>query len=605
MVALGFVLAAAAEAVLRYHDTVGLLVFNASGAVWLGALALRRSRPLMSLGIIAAGALFGTVAMAVLWPNADDGGGVWIVAMMLASYSLGAHGSRRVVAFGALLPMLVVAAADTTSMSGWDRLSGIVFAGLFGGLFPTLVGHVVRIRNERLRVLRSQHARIVHAQRAQQESAVLAERLRIAERLQPTLIEGLNALAVTADAAGDPAGIEASARSLLSRTREEVAALSAPVEETHVPTIPVVDHVAALRAAAQPWAVIAAGAVVTGLFVETSSVLDLSAPGWLVLPAALLVGAPLALAWRRPVASVALAWLAAAAFSRLVAPLDGSLSGAGFVLVVSFAVAVLSRRRAALFGLVVCWLGDLVAVGAGDPLSVAILVLLAWLGGLAVNEASRLVEQTLANNEMLGRQEAASAVGALVEERMRLAREVHDAIGHSLTVVALQAGAARRLAATDPGRVREVMRTVAAAARGGVASLALDHSRADITSMVERVRATGLALDADVADETLLEPVQQVIAFRIVQEGLTNVLRHAPGSRASVTVRGLGDVVEVVIANSAPTSSGSGPGTGRGLAGIRERVGAGGGQVSWGKREDGGFEMRAFLPRLPVVAPAI
>ena len=510
MVGLGFVLAAAAEAVLRYHGTVGLLAFNASGAVWLGALAMRRSRPLLTFGIIAAAALFGTVVTAVLWPNAADGGGVWIVAVMLASYSLGAHGSRRVVVFGVLLPVLVVAAADATTMSGWSRLSGIFFAALFVGLLPTVVGRVVRIRNERLRILRGQSERIVHAQRAQQKSAVLAERLRIAERLQPTLIEGLNALALTADAVGDPAEIEAASRTLLSRTREEVVALSAPVEEAPVPTIPVVDHVASLRAAAQPWTVIAAGAVVTGLFAESSSVLNLSAPGGLVLPAALLVGGPLALAWRRPVASVALAWLAAAAFSRLVAPLDGSLSGTGFVLVVSFAVAALSRRRIAVVGLVVCWVGQLVAVGAGDPLSVAILVLLAWLGGLAVNEASRLVEQTRANNKLLVRQEAASAARALVEERMRLAREIHDAIGHSLTVVALQAGAARRLAATDPGRVRAVMRTVAAAARSGVASLALDYSRADIASIVERVRATGLVLDADVADETLLEPAQQV-----------------------------------------------------------------------------------------------
>ena len=69
-------------------------------------------------------------------------------------------------------------------------------------------------------------------------------------------------------------------------------------------------------------------------------------------------------------------------------------------------------------------------------------------------------------------------------------------------------------------------------------------------------------------------------------------------------MRGRGDVVEVVIANSAPTTSGSGPGTGRGLAGIRERVGADGGEVSWGKREDGGFELRALLTRLPLAVPA-
>ncbi len=125
----------------------------------------------------------------------------------------------------------------------------------------------------------------------------------------------------------------------------------------------------------------------------------------------------------------------------------------------------------------------------------------AWLGGLAVHEASRLVEQTRANNELLTHQEAAAAARAVVEERLRLAREIHDAIGHSLTVVALQAGAARRLAAADPDRAREVMRTVAAAARSGVASLALDEDGADLAALVERVRATGLVVDADLTDE--------------------------------------------------------------------------------------------------------
>ena len=106
-------------------------------------------------------------------------------------------------------------------------------------------------------------------------------------------------------------------------------------------------------------------------------------------------------------------------------------------------------------------------------------------------------------------------------------------------------------------------------------------------------------VDADLTDQAQLDPGQRVIAFRVVQEGLTNVLRHAPGSRATVVVRRGGDGVEIVVANSAPAGAASGPGTGRGLAGVRERVTAGAGQVAWGSREDGGFEVRALLPDLP------
>jgi signal transduction histidine kinase len=604
LVAVGFVLAAAAEAVVRHHATPDLLAFDLTGALWLGSLAVRRRRPLVPVCAIAGAGVVGATVTALLWPEAADDSGVWIFAMLLASYSIGAHGSGRVVVLGVLLPLVVVGAADLTTRSGWSRVSGMLFVTVFAGLLPTAVGRLVRARNDRLRTLRDQHAHIVRAQRAHQESAVLAERLRTTERLQPTLMEGLQALAASAETRGDPCDIEALARNLLTRTREELVTLTAPVEASDTPELPTPEHLRALREAAQPWTVIAAGAVAAGLAVESSGVLDLSAPGWLVVPASLVVAAPLALAWWRPVTSVTLAWFAAAAYSRLVAPLDGSLSETAFALATAFAVAALSRRRTAVAGLLVCWLGQLAGVGTGDPVGEAVLLLLCWLGGLAVNEVSVLVEQTRANNELLRQQEAMSSARAVVEERLRLAREIHDAIGHSLTVVALQAGAARRLADTDPERAREVMRTVAAVARSGVASLALDDTGIDIASLIERVRAGGLVVDTDLAGEVLLDPVQQVIAFRVVQEGLTNVLRHAPGSRAAVAVRRGGNGVEIVIANSAPVDAGSGPGSQRGLAGIRERVSASAGQVTWGPLEGGGFEVRVLLPNSAVPVPA-
>ena len=375
-----------------------------------------------------------------------------------------------------------------------------------------------------------------------------------------------------------------------------MVALTAAAEDAPLPDLPPADHLAALRRAAQPWTVIAAGALVAGLAVESSRVLQPTAPGWWVVPASLVVGAPLALVWWRPVTAVALAWVATAAFSRLLAPLDGSLSETAFALAAAFAAGTLSRRRTAIVGLLVCLLGQLVGVNAQDPLGEGLLLLVCWLGGLAVNEVSRLVEQTRANNELIAQQEATAAARAVVEERVRLSREIHDAIGHSLTVVVLQAGAARRFADTDPRRAREVMATVAAVARSGVTTLALDDTGADIAGLVERVRATGLVVDADLSGESVLEAAQRVVAYRVVQEGLTNVLRHAPGSRATVTVRGGDGGVEVAVANSAPVGAASGPGTGRGLAGLRERVLAGEGRATWRHREDGGFEVCAVLP---------
>jgi signal transduction histidine kinase len=177
-----------------------------------------------------------------------------------------------------------------------------------------------------------------------------------------------------------------------------------------------------------------------------------------------------------------------------------------------------------------------------------------------------------------------------------MARELHDAIGHSLTVVALQAGAARRLMVSDPARARAVLDTVAAAARGGIAVLEATPAPTDLAAVLEHTRAAGLTLDADVADAALVPPPQRDVVHRIVQEALTNVLRHAPGARAVVVVRCGDGGVEVSVTNTAPTSAGSTAGTQRGLVGIRERVAAQSGQVCWGHCEDGGFALRAVLP---------
>jgi signal transduction histidine kinase len=595
-VAACFVLAAAAEAVALQRSTPGLLSFDVLGALGLLSLAVRRSHPVVAACVIAAGGVVGTTTTAVVWPDAPDSGGVWILAMVLASYSLGAHRSGRAVLLGPLLPLVVVTSADLTTRSGWDRISGMVFVSLFVGLLPTVVGRLVRVRRHRLAALRDQHERIVRAQRASLEAAVLAERLRAAERLQPTLVDGLARIAEAADAGAEPGDVEESARALLGRTREEVVALTAPVETPPVDAPLAVDPLRALRAAAQRWTVLAAGAAVAGLTLETTGTLSPEVSDWVVLPAALAVGAPLALTWWRPIQAVAVSWVATAAYARSVAPIDGTLSETALALSMAFAVGALSPRRTAVAGLLVCWLGQLVGVGTHDLLGEGLMLLISWLGGVAVNEVSRLVEQAHANNELLARQEGAAAIEAVLDERLRIAREIHDAIGHSLTVVALQAGAARRLADRDPAGAREVMRTVVAAATDGAAALAADGST-DVAALVERVRATGHDVDADLADDVQLDAARRLVVYRLVQEGLTNALRHAPGSRVSVRVRRVGDQgVEVAVANSEPDGSGSGPGTGRGLAGLRERVVGAAGEVAWGPRADGGFEVRAVLP---------
>jgi signal transduction histidine kinase len=534
---------------------------------------------------------------AAVWPNEPSSGGVWLFAMILACYSLGAHARGRAVALGALAPLGVVLAADLPTRTGWGLVNGVLFVTAFIGVLPTTVGRLLRERRDRLAMLDEQASLILREQVSATESAVLAERLRATERLRPALLDGMRSLAQAADAGVEPGRIERTARDLLARTREEVLALTAPVEaRADALDADPPDHVRTLREAAQPWASIAGGAVAVGFVLESVAALPTTVPHWADVLAALAVGTALALVWWRPLAAVAVGWAAAAAFSFLASPLDGTLSESTFALCSAFAVGALARLRTqAAVGLLVCWLGQLM-VGADDPIGEAAIVLVCWLGGLAVNEATRLVEQGKAYNRLLAEQDAAAAQRAVVDERLRLARELHDQIGHSLTVVALQAGAARRLALSDPDQARSLLLTIATAARDGLTALDGAQTPADLDSLLRVTRAAGLPVDAHLGDWATLDPQRQTVVHRLIQEALTNVLRHAPGATATVAIRRAGDEVVITIANSAPTRPGSGSGTGRGLIGIRERVTRNCGRVEWGPRPDGGFHVKAMLP---------
>jgi signal transduction histidine kinase len=590
-----FALAAAVEAVARDQGITGLLAFQCLGAAGLLVLAVRRRRPVLTLCVLTAFGLVGTLVQLLVWPQAEDAGGVWILGLMLAAYSLGAHARGPAVALGVALPLLVVVASDVTTTSGWQRVSGIVFVTVFVGLLPTAVGRLVRMRQQTLATLRRQQEEIEVAQRRREESAALAERVRTAERLQPTVLEGLRRLAADAEAGAEAGTLEAAARELLTRTREEVVRLTTPVTVTPEPAAPI-DLLPAVRLAAQRWVVLGAGAVTTGLVVETLGMRPLGAPPWTVAPTALTVGLALALAWWRPVAAVAVSFVATALWSRVLTPLDGSLSETALAMGSTFVIGALTRSRAAVLGLAVCLVGQLVGVGTDDRLGEALALVVVWLGGRAVSHVSLLVERTRANNETLRRQEPLAVERALLEERFRLARDLHDAMGHTLTVITLQAGAARRLARAQPERAREVAGTVADLARDGLASLTRGTTPDDLEGLVARVRAAGLVVETDVEEASLQDTATRLTVVRIVRECLTNVMRHAPGARAAVIVRRDAGLVEVRVSNTPASGGSAGAGGGRGLAGIRERLDACSGRVTWGPLPDGGFEVRAVLP---------
>jgi signal transduction histidine kinase len=595
-----FVLAAALEALLVHRDTLGVLLLGLGGAPVLAVLAVRRSRPVLCLVVLTAFAVAGTVTQLVVWPRADDSGGVWIFAMLLACYSLGRHAQGPALLLGFLLPLTVVLVADVPTMTDWQLAGGVLFVTLFVGALPTLVGRLVQLRHGRLELLAEQRALILAEQQARRDAAVRAERLQATERLRPLLVDGLRELSTQAEQGADPAALELRARDLLGRTREEVVALTAPgapaSPSASPDPSPTVDHDRLLRAASQRWVVLGAGVVAVGLALETSYAARPDVSDWLVLAGSTCVGVPLAVLPWRPLPALVALWAAVVAFAHLVSPLSGTLSEPAVALSASFAIAVLaSARRWAIVGLGVCLAGQALAIGTNDLVGAALLMALSWTGGLAVHEASRLVEQSRSNNALLADQERALAERAVIDERFRLARDVHDQIGHSLTVVALQAGAARRLARNDPTRARALLGTIAAAAREGVEAVdAVDGTA--FSALLEHTRAAGLPVQADVADLETLAPEQRVVALRVVQEALTNVLRHAPGAEATVRVRRADRELEVLVTNSRSSGPGAGSGSRRGLPGLSERVEAAGGRLSWEHRPDGGFVVAARLP---------
>lgn len=211
---------------------------------------------------------------------------------------------------------------------------------------------------------------------------------------------------------------------------------------------------------------------------------------------------------------------------------------------------------------------------------------------------------------------AQEAIAAVTAERTRIARELHDIIAHSVTVMVVQAGAAEQLVEDDPVVARKALQTIRSTGISALAEMrrVVEVLRGDeigrldpqpgvaaLPSLVEEARATGLEATLEVeGDPRPLSPGLDLTAYRIVQESLTNARRHGDATGATVVLRyGDGELdVEVRDDGAGATGSPTGNG-GHGLAGMRERVSLYGGELETGPSADGGFRVRARLPAEP------
>jgi signal transduction histidine kinase len=278
-----------------------------------------------------------------------------------------------------------------------------------------------------------------------------------------------------------------------------------------------------------------------------------------------------------------------------------------------YSLGAYERERLATIGLVVgvaaFWVVVFVSaqVDFGSFFFSATLAVAPWLFG----RIARARHLRLLAAEREQEQRARIAVG---DERARIARELHDVVAHSVGVIVLQAQGARRVFERDPERAREALESIERTARTALAdmrgSLGVlrreDDERAlapqpgvdDLNQLIEEARAGGLTVELAVEGERV--PLPQAIdlsAYRIVQEALTNVIKHAGRAQARVTLRYLDDELEVEVADDGRGPPGrAADGSGLGIIGMRERVEAHGGRLDAGAGTDGGFLVRASLP---------
>jgi len=355
---------------------------------------------------------------------------------------------------------------------------------------------------------------------------------------------------------------------------------------------------------------------------------SIAGPSWLRALLPLLIGAPLLLRRRAPLLMWAAIWAAIALQSPFTLdPLHVLRYGRApetpepfiFALFVgAYSLGAHASLRRAAAGLLAAamvvtglWhnggLGLAFLSDSGEPgVALSVLQLTAfWLAGVFVR--SRRQAAALAARSAALQRQAEQAAAA---ERARIARELHDIVAHHLSVVVLHAAGARAAGGADPQTLAEIEQSGRQALTetrrlfGVLRDADAETGRApqpgigELPALVGRLRATGLEVSLSIdGDHAALPPGVNVSAYRIVQEALTNVLKHAGPARAEVTVGCADSAVTIEVTDDGPGNPAPSALTGgQGLAGMRERVAVFGGDLRAGPRPGGGFTVCARLP---------
>jgi signal transduction histidine kinase len=288
------------------------------------------------------------------------------------------------------------------------------------------------------------------------------------------------------------------------------------------------------------------------------------------------------------------------------------------VLIACFLFGLLDDRRQSLVGLAIA-IGAAAIVSNHDPTGsyadfvfMTITFTIVWLAGFGLGGKLRQVTVAEERAARLEREREERARTAVADERARIARELHDVVGHSVSVMTVQAAGVRRLLRPEQEREREALEIVEQTGREALAemrrlvgvlrrpeeapALAPQPSLVFLDKLVDQARESGLPVELRVEGEPVELPAGlDLTAYRLVQEGLTNALKHARAKHAQVLVRYDDGHVEVSVTDDG-TGDGGGESGGHGLVGMRERVAVYGGELEAGKQPGGGYRLRARLP---------
>jgi len=341
--------------------------------------------------------------------------------------------------------------------------------------------------------------------------------------------------------------------------------------------------------------------------------------GWFAVPAVAAVVLVLLGRRRFPFAAPAALWLLGAALSFIDGRLIVFTSGVYVAgLAAAFLLGNLYDTRQERAGLAVV-LGCAAIVAYNDPshtpgqvVFIPVLFSIGWLVGFAMRERATQAEAAEARASKAELERDAAARIAVAEERARIARELHDIVAHAVSVMVLQVGAVRHKLPAELAQDRDALQDVERTGRAAMAEmrrllgamrgeqdeleLTPQPGLGNLVPLLEEVRRAGLAVELHVDGDP--HPLPQAIdlsAYRIVQEGLTNALKHADASRADVTVSYQPNELQIDVRDDGHGAATS-DGLGHGLIGIRERVKLYGGEMSAGTSNGGGFALSARLP---------